>query len=82
MIALTYVAEPAVPVCLAIGVFARIMVAVIGIEMLIIIFNWQFGYFSGPTEELSSRCVGAAPHRHSIRGRRRYVVDRRLGWVF
>jgi uncharacterized membrane protein YphA (DoxX/SURF4 family) len=83
MIALTYVAEPAVAgVCLAIGVLARIMVAVIGIEMLIIIFNWQFGYFSGPTEELSSRCVGAALHRHSIRGRRRYVVDRRLGWVF
>jgi uncharacterized membrane protein YphA (DoxX/SURF4 family) len=43
MIALTYVAEPVVPACLAIGVLARIIAAVIGIEMLI--FNWQFGYF-------------------------------------
>jgi uncharacterized membrane protein YphA (DoxX/SURF4 family) len=37
MIALTYVAEPVVPACLAIGVLARIIAAVIGIEMLILI---------------------------------------------
>jgi putative oxidoreductase len=44
---LTYFAESAAAVCLAIGLFTRIAAAVIGIEMLVIVilFQWQFGYF-------------------------------------
>lgn len=44
---LTYFAESAAAVCLAIGLFTRIAAAIIGIEMLVIVFvfQWQFGYF-------------------------------------
>jgi putative oxidoreductase len=44
---LTYFAESAAAACLAIGLFTRIAAAIIGIEMLVIIFlfQWQFGYF-------------------------------------
>ncbi len=44
---LTYFAESAAAACLAIGLFTRIAAAVIGIEMLVIVFlfQWQFGYF-------------------------------------
>ena len=43
----TYFAESAAAACLAIGLFTRIAAAIIGIEMLVIIFlfQWQFGYF-------------------------------------
>jgi putative oxidoreductase len=44
---LTYFAESAAAACLAIGLFTRIAAAMIGIEMLVIVFafQWQFGYF-------------------------------------
>jgi putative oxidoreductase len=44
---LTYCAESVAAVCLAIGLFTRIAAAMIGIEMLVIVFlfQWQFGYF-------------------------------------
>src|ERR1700742_1333773 len=44
---LTYFAESVAPACLAIGLFTRIAAAVVGIEMLVIVFlfQWQFGYF-------------------------------------
>jgi uncharacterized membrane protein YphA (DoxX/SURF4 family) len=44
---LTYFAESVAAACLAIGLFTRIAAAVIGIEMLVIVFvfQWQFGYF-------------------------------------
>ena len=44
---LTYFAESVAAACLAIGLFTRIAAAVVGIEMLIIVFffQWQFGYF-------------------------------------
>lgn len=44
---LTYFTESAAAACLAIGLFTRIAAAMIGIEMLVIIFlfQWQFGYF-------------------------------------
>src|SRR5438445_11317973 len=44
---LTYFAESAAAVCLAIGLLTRLAAAVIGIEMLVIVilFQWQFGYF-------------------------------------
>jgi putative oxidoreductase len=44
---LTYFAESVAAACLAIGLFTRIAAAIVGIEMLVIIFlfQWQFGYF-------------------------------------
>jgi putative oxidoreductase len=44
---LTYFAESVAAACLAIGLLTRIAAAVIGIEMLVIVFvfQWQFGYF-------------------------------------
>lgn len=44
---LTYFAESVAPACLAIGLFTRIAAAIVGIEMLVIVFvfQWQFGYF-------------------------------------
>ena len=44
---LTYFAESIAAACLAIGLFTRIAAAMIGIEMLVIVFlfQWQFGYF-------------------------------------
>jgi len=43
----TYFAESVAAFCLAIGLLTRIAAAIIGIEMLVIvfIFQWQFGYF-------------------------------------
>ena len=44
---LTYFAGSVAAACLAVGLLTRIAAAVIGIEMLVIIFvfQWQFGYF-------------------------------------
>jgi putative oxidoreductase len=44
---LTYFAESVAAACLALGLFTRAAAAMIGIEMLVIIFvfQWQFGYF-------------------------------------
>jgi putative oxidoreductase len=44
---LTYFTESVAAACLAIGLFTRIAAAMIGIEMLVIVFlfQWQFGYF-------------------------------------
>lgn len=44
---LTYFAESVAAACLAIGLLTRIAAAIIGIEMLVIVFvfQWQFGYF-------------------------------------
>lgn len=61
---LTYFAESAVAVCLAIGLFTRIAAAIIGIEMLVIVFlfQWQFGYFwtvRGYEFALHGRCFAS-----------------------
>jgi putative oxidoreductase len=44
---LTYFVESVAAACLAIGLLTRIAAAMIGIEMLVIVFffQWQFGYF-------------------------------------
>ena len=44
---LTYFTESAAAICLAIGLFTRAAAVMIWIEMAVIImvFNWQFGYF-------------------------------------
>jgi putative oxidoreductase len=44
---LTYFVESLAAFCLAVGLLTRIAAAMIGIEMLVIVFvfQWQFGYF-------------------------------------
>ena len=44
---LTYFIESVAAACLAIGLFTRIAAAMIGVEMLIIVFvfQWRFGHF-------------------------------------
>jgi putative oxidoreductase len=44
---LTYFTESVAAACLAIGLFTRIAAAMVGIQMLVIVFvfQWQFGYF-------------------------------------
>ena len=44
---LTYFAESVAAACLAIGLFTRIAAAIVGIEMAVVVFvfQWQFGYF-------------------------------------
>lgn len=81
---LTYFAESAVAVCLAIGLFTRIAAAIVGIEMLVIVFlfQWQFGYFwtvRGYEFALlwALLCIGIF-----FKGGGRYSVDRLIGKEF
>ena len=81
---LTYFAESAAAVCLAIGLFTRIAAAIIGIEMLVIVFlfQWQFGYFwtvRGYEFALlwALLCIGIF-----FKGGGRYSVDRLIGKEF
>jgi putative oxidoreductase len=81
---LTYFAESVAPVCLAIGLFTRIAAAIVGIEMLVIVFlfQWQFGYFwtnRGYEFALlwALLCIGIF-----FKGGGRYSVDRLIGKEF
>src|SRR5882757_2614627 len=81
---LTYFAESVVPICLAIGLFTRIAAAIVGIEMLVIVFvfQWQFGYFwtaRGYEFALlwALLCIGIF-----FKGGGRYSVDRLIGKEF
>ncbi len=81
---LTYFAESAAAVCLAIGLLTRIAAAMIGIEMLVIVFvfQWQFGYFwtaRGYEYALlwALLCVAIF-----FKGGGRYSVDRLIGKEF
>jgi putative oxidoreductase len=44
---LVFFTESVAAICLAIGLFTRIAAAMVGIQMLVItfVFQWQFGYF-------------------------------------
>jgi putative oxidoreductase len=80
----TYFAESVAPACLAIGLLTRIAAAVIGIEMLVIIlvFNWQFGYFwtnRGIEYALLWMLLCLAIF---FKGGGRYSVDRLIGREF
>jgi putative oxidoreductase len=57
---LTYFAESVAAVCLAIGLFTRIAAAIIGIEMLVIVFvfQWPFGFF-WTARATNTRCSGS-----------------------
>jgi putative oxidoreductase len=81
---LTYFAESVTAACLAIGLFTRIAAAVIGIEMLVIVFffQWQFGYFwtvRGYEFALlwALLCIAIF-----FRGGGRYSIDRMIGKEF
>ena len=81
---LTYFAESAAAVCLAIGLFTRIAAVMIGIEMIVIVilFQWQFGYFwtnRGYEYALlwAVLCVAIF-----FKGGGRYSIDRLIGREF
>lgn len=81
---LTFFAESVGAVCLAIGLFTRVAAAMIGIEMLVIvfIFHWQYGYFwsdRGYEYALlwALLCIGIF-----FRGGGRYSVDGLFGKEF
>jgi putative oxidoreductase len=81
---LTYFAESVAAVCLAIGLFTRIAAAIIGIEMLVIVFvfQWPFGYFwtaRGYEYALLWLLLCIAIF---FKGGARYSVDHLLGWEF
>jgi putative oxidoreductase len=80
----TYFAESVAPACLAIGLFTRIAAAMVGIEMLVIVFvfQWQFGYFwtnRGYEYALlwALLCIAIF-----FKGGGRYSVDRLIGREF
>ncbi len=79
---LTYFAESVAAVSLAIGLFTRVAAAIVGIEMLVIVFlyQWQFGYFwTARGYEYALLwlllCIGIF-----FKGGGRYSVDRLIGW--
>jgi len=81
---LTYFAESVAAACLAIGLFTRIAAAIVGIEMLVIVFlfQWQFGYFwtnRGYEYALlwALLCIAIF-----FKGGGRYSVDRWIGKEF
>ena len=81
---LTYLAESFAAVCLAVGLLTRIAAALIGIEMLVIVFvfQWQFGYFwtaRGYEYALlwALLCIAIF-----FKGGGRYSVDRIIGKEF
>jgi putative oxidoreductase len=81
---LTYFAESVAAACLAIGLLTRIAAAVIGIEMLVIVFvfQWQFGYFwtvRGYEYALLWLLLCIAIF---FKGGGRYSVDRMIGKEF
>jgi putative oxidoreductase len=70
--------------CLAIGLFTRIAAAMIGIEMLVIVFlfQWQFGYFGtarGYEYALLWLLLCIAIF---LKGGGRYSIDRLIGKEF
>jgi len=71
-------------ICLAIGLFTRIAAAMVGIQMLVItfLFQWQYGYFwTGRGYEFALMwallCVAIW-----FRGGGRYSVDHYIGKEF
>jgi putative oxidoreductase len=81
---LTYFAESAAAACLAIGLLTRVAAAIIGTEMLVIVFvfQWQFGYFwtnRGYEYALlwAVLCIAIF-----FKGGGRYSIDRLIGKEF
>jgi len=81
---LVFFTESVAAACLAIGLFTRVAAAMVGIQMLVIVFffQWQFGYFwtnKGLEFALlwALLCVGIF-----FRGGGRYSVDHLIGKEF
>jgi putative oxidoreductase len=81
---LTYFAESVAPVCLAIGLFTRIAAAIVGIEMLVIVFffQWQFGYFWTNRGYEFALLWAVLCIAIFFKGGGRYSVDRLIGKEF
>jgi putative oxidoreductase len=81
---LTYFAESVAPACLAIGLFTRIAAAVVGIEMLVIVFvfQWQFGYFWTNRGYEFALLWAVLCIAIFFKGGGRYSVDRLIGREF
>jgi putative oxidoreductase len=81
---LVFFSESVAAACLTIGLFTRIAAAMVGIQMLVIVFlfQWQFGYFwtdKGLEFALlwAALCIGIFFH-----GGGRYSVDHLIGKEF
>lgn len=81
---LTFFTESVAALCLAIGLFTRIAAAMVGIQMLVIVFffQWRFGYFwtnRGYEFALlwALLCIAIF-----LRGGGRYSVDHLIGSEF
>ena len=81
---LTYFAESVAPACLAIGLFTRIAAAIVGIEMLVIVFlfQWQFGYFWTNRGYEFALLWAVLCIAIFFKGGGRYSVDRLIGREF
>jgi putative oxidoreductase len=81
---LTYFAESVAAACLAIGLFTRIAAAVVGIEMLVIVFvfQWQFGYFWTARGYEFALLWALLCIAIFFKGGGRYSVDRLIGKEF
>jgi putative oxidoreductase len=81
---LTYFAESVAPVCLAIGLFTRIAAAIVGIEMLVIVFffQWQFGYFWTARGYEFALLWALLCIAIFFKGGGRYSIDRLIGKEF
>lgn len=81
---LTYFAESVAAACLAIGLFTRIAAAMVGIEMLVVIFvfQWQFGYFWTKLGYEFALLWAVLCIAIFFKGGGRYSVDRLIGREF
>jgi putative oxidoreductase len=81
---LTYFAESVAAACLAIGLFTRIAAAVVGIEMLVIVFvfQWQFGYFWTTRGYEFALLWALLCIAIFFKGGGRYSIDRLIGKEF
>ena len=79
---LTYFAESVAPACLAIGLLTRFFAAMVGIEMLVIVFvfQWQFGYFWTNRGYEFALLWAVLCIAIFFKGGGRYSVDRLIGW--
>ena len=71
-------------ICLAIGLFTRIAAAIVGIEMLVIVFlfQWQFGYFWTARGYEFALLWALLCIAIFFKGGGRYSVDRLIGTEF
>jgi putative oxidoreductase len=81
---LTYFAESVAAACLAIGLLTRVAAAVVGIEMLVIVFlfQWQFGYFWTARGYEFALLWALLCIAIFFKGGGRYSIDRLIGKEF